>query len=199
MSDPKGQHEPSMEEILASIRRIIAEDGDTAAAPAAVAEKPQRGEEVLELTEVVEEDGTVVSISAGNKKPAVEPPPPPPRAMFDVEAAAPPRAEPEPPPPPPPPPPPAPPPPSFESEVERLVSERTAAASVSALSQLSALGARDQLGSMPLGDAGRTLEDLVRELLRPMLRDWLDANLPQLVERLVQEEIRRMSREAQSR
>jgi cell pole-organizing protein PopZ len=200
MSDPKGQHEPSMEEILASIRRIIAEDGDTAAAPAAVVEKPQRGEEVLELTEVVEEDGTVVSISAGNKKPAVEPAPPPPRAMFDVEAAAPPRAEPEPPPPPPPaPPPPAPPPPSFESDDERLVSERTASASISALSQLSALGARDQLGSMPLGDAGRTLEDLVRELLRPMLRDWLDANLPQLVERLVQEEIRRMSREAQSR
>jgi cell pole-organizing protein PopZ len=67
------------------------------------------------------------------------------------------------------------------------------------LSQLSALGARDQLGSMPLGDAGRTLEDLVRELLRPMLRDWLDANLAQLVERLVQEEIRRMSRDAQRR
>lgn len=198
MSDPKGQHEPSMEEILASIRRIIAEDGEAAPAAPAAEEKAPRGEEVLELTEVVEEDGTVVSITAGNKKPFAEPPPPPPppppsRPMFDVEAAPPPRAEPEPEPLPPPPP--AMP---FETD-ERLVSQATETASVSALSQLAGLGGRDQLGSLPLGDAGRTLEDLVRELLRPMLRDWLDAHLPQLVERLVQDEIRRMSREAQTR
>jgi cell pole-organizing protein PopZ len=194
MSDPKGQHEPSMEEILASIRRIIAEDGDAAPAPAAVEEKPGRGEEVLELTEVVEEDGTVVSITAGAKKPpAMEPPPPPPpKPVFGIETPppAPVRAE---------PPPPPPPPPLPEEQEERLVSSTTAAVSVAALSQLSALGARDQLGSLPLGDAGRTLEDLVRELLRPMLRDWLDAHLPQLVERLVQDEIQRMSREAQAR
>ncbi len=193
MSDAKGQHEPSMEEILASIRRIIAEDGEGAPAPPAAEEKPARGEEVLELTEVVEEDGTVVSITAGGKKPFAEPPPPPPppppKAIFGVESA-PPRAEPEPLPPPPPMP--------VESD-ERLVSQATEVASVSALSQLAGLGGRDQLGSLPLGDAGRTLEDLVRELLRPMLRDWLDAHLPQLVERLVQDEIRRMSREAQSR
>lgn len=193
MSDAKGQHEPSMEEILASIRRIIAEDGEGAPAPPAAEEKPARGDEVLELTEVVEEDGTVVSITAGGKKPFAEPPPPPPppppKAIFGVESA-PPRAEPEPLPPPPPMP--------VESD-ERLVSQATEVASVSALSQLAGLGGRDQLGSLPLGDAGRTLEDLVRELLRPMLRDWLDAHLPQLVERLVQDEIRRMSREAQSR
>lgn len=193
MSDPKGQHEPSMEEILASIRRIIAEDGDGAPAAPAAEEKQTRGEEVLELTEVVEEDGTVVSITAGGKKPFAEPPPPPPpppppKPIFDVEAA-PPRAEPLPPPLPPMP---------LETD-ERLVSQATEIASVSALSQLSGLTGRDQLGNLPLGDTGRTLEDLVRELLRPMLRDWLDANLPQLVERLVQEEIRRMSREAQTR
>jgi uncharacterized protein len=194
MSDPKGQHEPSMEEILASIRRIIAEDGDAAPAAPVAEEKPARGEEVLELTEVVEEDGTVVSITAGGKKPFAEPPPPPPppppKPMFDVEAV-PPRDEPLPPPP-------APPPMPFETD-ERLVSHATEVASISALSQLSGLAGRDQLGSLPLGDTGRTLEDLVRELLRPLLRDWLDANLPQLVERLVQEEIRRMSREAQTR
>jgi uncharacterized protein len=194
MSDPKGQHEPSMEEILASIRRIIAEDGDGAPAAPAAEEKQTRGEEVLELTEVVEEDGTVVSITAGGKKPFAEPPPPPPpppppKPIFDVEAA-PPRAEPLPPPPPPPMP--------LETD-ERLVSQATEIASVSAMSQLAGLAGRDQLGNLPLGDTGRTLEDLVRELLRPMLRDWLDANLPQLVERLVQEEIRRMSREAQTR
>jgi uncharacterized protein len=188
-----------MEEILASIRRIIAEDGDAAPAPAAIEEKPARGEEVLELTEVVEEDGTVVSITAGAKKPPAPepPPPPPPKPLFDIETPPPPPLRAEPPPPPPPPPPPLPPMP--EELEERLVSDTTAAASVSALSQLSALGSRDQLGRLPLADAGRTLEDLVRELLRPMLKDWLDTHLPPLVERLVQDEIQRMSREAQTR
>ena len=41
---------------------------------------------------------------------------------------------------------------------------------------------------------GRTLEDLVREMLRPMLKSWLDDNLPGLVERLVRTEIERVAR-----
>jgi cell pole-organizing protein PopZ len=40
----------------------------------------------------------------------------------------------------------------------------------------------------------RTVEDLVREMLRPMLKAWLDDNLPRLVERLVRAEIERFSR-----
>ena len=40
----------------------------------------------------------------------------------------------------------------------------------------------------------RTLEDLVREMLRPMLKSWLDENLPGMVERLVRAEIERVSR-----
>jgi hypothetical protein len=40
----------------------------------------------------------------------------------------------------------------------------------------------------------RTLEDLVREMLRPLLKGWLDDNLPGLVERLVRAEIERVSR-----
>ena len=40
----------------------------------------------------------------------------------------------------------------------------------------------------------RTLEDLVREMLRPMLKGWLDDNLPIIVERLVKAEIERVSR-----
>jgi hypothetical protein len=40
----------------------------------------------------------------------------------------------------------------------------------------------------------RTLDDLVREMLRPMLKAWLDDNLPNLVERLVRAEIERVSR-----
>ncbi len=40
----------------------------------------------------------------------------------------------------------------------------------------------------------RTLEDLVKEMLRPMLKSWLDDNLPAVVERLVRAEIERVSR-----
>jgi cell pole-organizing protein PopZ len=40
----------------------------------------------------------------------------------------------------------------------------------------------------------RTLEDLVREMLRPMLKSWLDDNLPTMVERIVKAEIERVSR-----
>ena len=42
--------------------------------------------------------------------------------------------------------------------------------------------------------SGNTLEDLVRELLKPMLRSWLDDNLPPLVERMVAKEIARLAR-----
>jgi cell pole-organizing protein PopZ len=40
----------------------------------------------------------------------------------------------------------------------------------------------------------RTLDDLVREMLRPMLKAWLDDNLPNMVERMVRAEIERVSR-----
>ena len=40
----------------------------------------------------------------------------------------------------------------------------------------------------------KTLEDLVKEMLRPMLQHWLDNNLPTLVERLVRQEIERVAR-----
>jgi len=43
-------------------------------------------------------------------------------------------------------------------------------------------------------DNNRTLEDLTREMLRPMLKVWLDENLPTLVERLVRAEIDRVSK-----
>jgi len=45
-----------------------------------------------------------------------------------------------------------------------------------------------------LSNNARTLEDLVREMLRPMLKSWLDDNLPGLVERIVKAEIERVSR-----
>jgi cell pole-organizing protein PopZ len=197
MPEAKGQqsnHEPSMEEILASIRRIIAEDGDGAAAPApAAADKaatPSRQEDILELTDVVDESGSVVSLSAQKAAPAPEPPPARAEPVVDL---APPRPA---------PPPAAPEPetaPMPDGEEDRLVSDATAAASIAALSQLATAGQRPTIDDLPLGDVAQTLEGLVRSMLKPMLKDWLDANLPQLVERLVHEEIQRMVRDIQRR
>ncbi|MGU3494899.1 DUF2497 domain-containing protein [Xanthobacteraceae bacterium A53D] len=50
------------------------------------------------------------------------------------------------------------------------------------------------LGSTALPEQGRTVEDLMKEILRPMLKDWLDDHLPDIVERLVRAEIERISR-----
>jgi cell pole-organizing protein PopZ len=50
------------------------------------------------------------------------------------------------------------------------------------------------LANTVLNNNARTLEDLVREMLRPMLKSWLDDNLPGLVERIVKAEIERVSR-----
>ena len=52
----------------------------------------------------------------------------------------------------------------------------------------------DRLAETILLQNSRTLENLVREMLRPMLKAWLDANLPDLVERLVRAEIERAAR-----
>ncbi|MFG1395847.1 DUF2497 domain-containing protein [Roseixanthobacter pseudopolyaromaticivorans] len=54
----------------------------------------------------------------------------------------------------------------------------------------------ESLGDMVLPTHERTVEDLVKEILRPMLKEWLDANLPDIVERLVRAEIERVSRTA---
>jgi cell pole-organizing protein PopZ len=71
-------------------------------------------------------------------------------------------------------------------EPERgLISSATSAAVDSAF---------NTLAQTVLVQNARTLEDLVREMLRPMLKTWLDDNLPGLVERLVRAEIERVSR-----
>ena len=52
----------------------------------------------------------------------------------------------------------------------------------------------NSLAHTVLGNNARTLEDLVKEMLRPMLKGWLDDNLPGMVERIVRSEIERVSR-----
>lgn len=185
-------HEPSMEEILASIRRIIADD--QAAKPAEVAAPAPEPDDVLDLAEVAEP-----VMRPRVVEPEPEPEPAPDLLDFDaidfedpVTAAPEPEPEPEPEPAPEPPPPPPPPPQPVlqaahapEPEPEALVSPATDA---------SVSGAFNLLAHTVLTQNARTLEDLVKEMLRPMLKSWLDDNLPAVVERLVRAEIERVSR-----
>jgi cell pole-organizing protein PopZ len=183
MPDTKGQSEPSMEEILASIRRIIAEDGEPAADATALPQAAPPGptaanDEILELTEVVDDEGAVSSI--GGETPYQEPPlrdPPPYVPSPVMEPARPLPAG------------------------DRLVSDETAAQSMAALSKLTQLGHTESPmpDHMPLGNGQRTIEEMVLNLLRPMLKNWLDNNLAGLVERLVKDEIARMVRDIQKR
>ena len=68
------------------------------------------------------------------------------------------------------------------------------AALISGSTRTAVDNAFNSLANTVLGQNARTLEDLVKEMLRPMLRSWLDDNLPGLVERLVRAEIERVSR-----
>ena len=78
---------------------------------------------------------------------------------------------------------------------DRIVSRPTADVSTDALANLARalLGQRD----IAVGTRDLTLEGLVREMLRPLLREWLDRNLPYLIERLVKREIDHMINRAE--
>ena len=81
-------------------------------------------------------------------------------------------------------------PPSFEASAppppsQPILSQSTVSAVESAF---------NTLAHTVLSSNARTLEDLVKEMLRPMLKSWLDDNLPGLVERIVKAEIERVSR-----
>ena len=66
-----------------------------------------------------------------------------------------------------------------------------ASAAMSRLTESTAGDAADTSGSLQIGD--KTIEALVRELMRPMLKDWLDHNLPAIVERIVEREVKRVA------
>jgi uncharacterized protein len=185
MSDTQAQ-EPTMEEILASIRRIISEDD----APAAAAEgqgasapaTPDTGDDVLELTQPVAEAPPEPPRAAAQPAPAPQPAPDIPslQQLGDLDVSE--RAAPPAPAPAPAAAAPAAPPPASEA----LVSSQTADAAAAHFGQLA------QSIAMPA--AGRTLEDLVREMLRPLLKEWLDQHLPEIVQARVQAEVERVSR-----
>lgn len=209
MSDANQQQEPSMEEILASIRRIISEDdvpeGEQAESEEAAAEEApaeaateEAADDVLELTEVAEEP-EAVSEDVPAEEPAEEElsidevleeqDQPDELELRETEEETPAEPEPEPEPAPAP----APAPPVAQSPDAGLLATEAAAAAAGSLSGLVAAVDRAHGGSI-LGDGNRTIEDLVKEVMRPMVKDWLDENLPGLTERLVRREIERLAR-----
>jgi cell pole-organizing protein PopZ len=180
--------EPSMEDILASIKRIIAEDSEAvgARAPklrreamAAVSaspvvtplrepepeEEPQVEEEAAEPEpEPIAEASPEPVAAEGDAPDILELTSPMPEAdTAEAPAIAP------------------------SSGLDGLLSSTSAAASRSAFAALSQLQVRSEEGQ------SNTLEGLVSDMLKPMLREWLDRELPALVERVVSAEVKRLA------
>jgi cell pole-organizing protein PopZ len=170
---PAPPPEPVVSNSQDDIDALLAGLDDATTAPEVRAPEPEP--DVLELTDEM----------------AVETPEPPPPSFRKVEpkddvefaeaAAA-------------PPPRPVPPPPSF-SPVDWDAPPLPPQQPILAQTTVSAVeSAFNTLAHTVLSNNARTLEDLVKEMLRPMLKSWLDDNLPGLVERIVKAEIERVSR-----
>ncbi len=151
------QPEPSMEEILASIRRIISEDEEEPAAKPTPRMDPVRA--------AAPEPVRPAPLSP---RPAPQPAPEPTFATEDVEMIRKNVAE------------------SMEDD-DGIVGSETATAASKAFMSLSQ--------TVQVSDGrGRTMEDIVIEMLRPMIKDWLDQNLATIVEEKVEEEVQRVAR-----
>lgn len=173
MAADNAQQEPTMEEILASIRKIISEDDEPApAAKAASFDEPDDfgDDDVLELTpdpvdDFDDVDNDIVAFEP-EPEPEPEPLPPPPKPAAKKATAV--VRE------------------SFGDE-DKLLEDEVVGGAAGALGRL--------MGSMTMS-SGTTLEDVVREMLRPMLKEWLNENLQSIVEAKVEEEVKRISRMA---
>ena len=173
--------DPSMEDILTNIRDILTDEEE---AELAEAKTDPESEPDPEPETEVESEAEPETLS--NAEPAPEPEP-----LSNAEPAPEPILEPDPIPEP------APMPPALEAMLEltpdmvatEILSEPTSRASIDVLSELAAaiLDRRDM--AVDTSSRDMTLEGIVREMLKPILREWLDRNLPYLIERLVKREI----------
>jgi uncharacterized protein len=211
MSTQNADQEPSMEEILSSIRRIIADDDDEAAPakPAATApskaRKPEAGppapavddegadDDVLDLTQVVQpgRDTGKRELFAASKpfdsemdEIELEPE----EAYGAEDQPAPPRG--------------GKPPPAKAAvdpsrEDDTLISAAAADRSTGALAKLARAAAHRE--AAPLAHGDRTVEAFLAELLRPMLKEWLDTHLETVVERVVEQEVKKLAKRAELR
>jgi len=208
-------NEPSMEEILSSIKRIIAEEDLTSAAPraprkAAASVSPINGtingdalggtdadaadDQILELTDALPGEAEKPQPQASGQSqeepimsaPAKPAPAQPVNSAPQIKPEAKPaRAEPRA--------------PRARAAAAAAAPTPSTAAPAVVMSDDSARAARDSLVNLskllisPDDGQPNTLEGLVREMLRPMLKDWLDAHLPEMVETMVKREIDRIT------
>ena len=167
MSDNSSENEPSMEEILASIRKIISEDtdeGEGVPETKKLSSSELAVEESLELTDKIEDEPLKFEDDVLELGPELEPVALPRMELEPIEEPI--------------------------ATDDAIVSPAAEAISTAALLQLTqSLAGRD----VPLGRADRSLEQLVKELMRPMLREWLDEYLPTVVEEVVKHEVQRMA------
>ena len=170
VAEAESEHalEPDREEAVADqpeFGSIVEEVGHRLDAGGFEDEPGAFDDSILELTEVVD-DGDADDPVDDLDEPAI----------LDLEAAPAPVPEPRPP---------------SDLDFGTLISGEAAAQASTAFA-----GLAEQLRQsrdVALGGGARTLEELVKELLRPMLKEWLDANLPPLVQRLVEREIAKLA------
>ena len=220
MTQPAKSQEPSMEEILASIRRIIADDDANKTAPRPAEPPPQAAapapaarpapppqapppappEPSLDeaeapapepMAEVEDQASDILDLTEQMAAPMPQPAPSPKPASqfrtidgsfdvsYDEEKPAPQMPEAHAP---------------LPSEDNPYRGEARSNQLLSSVTSAAVDSAFNTLAQTVLVQNARTLEDLVREMLRPMLKAWLDDNLPGMVERLVRAEIERVSR-----
>jgi cell pole-organizing protein PopZ len=180
--------EPSMEDILASIKRIIAEDSEAVGvrpaklrreAMATVSSSPMVAPVHVADTDVEEraeeqEAEAAEPIAAAPPEPAAEQADTP--DVLELTSPMPEAAAAE-----------APAPSTPAGSLDGLLSSTSAEASRNAFAALSQLQVRSEEGR------SNTLEGLVADLLKPMLKEWLDRELPSIVERLVSAEVKRLA------
>jgi cell pole-organizing protein PopZ len=195
-SPSPGGVDPSMEDILASIRRILAEEEGAAPATPALAADVDDG--VLQLDAAMMLPDSIAlpeSIARPDASPPVAPPAPvvasPPLASPSPASPVPPlQAA------------PVPAAPSLVHETSVQPQPLTAPPGSSLMAPEAAAATATSVGSLvrtlaaeratQVYGGGPTIEDLVRAELRPLLKEWLDAYLPGMVERLVRAEIERV-------
>jgi len=78
---------------------------------------------------------------------------------------------------------------------DELISGQTAVAAAGALGALASTLVREKMEhSLPMGNGMRTLESMVVEAMKPLLKEWLDTNLAGIVERIVQAEVEKLTK-----
>lgn len=200
MPEAKPEQDASIEEILESIRQIINEDEETPAKAAEVDLRP-KAEPVTYSVEIPEEEpqaeealhahggvldltDKVDNISEASEQlgedlmnPDYDPDPVP---QIDLQDA--PRT-------------PAAPVETYAQDTESLISERTADAAASEMAKLFTSNVaveRDE----PARVGRVTLEDIARDLMRPLIKTWLDENLPRVIDKIVSRELEKIARRA---